>query len=106
MALGILMILFISISVISLIGVAALWMSKSDKTKKIIYIGLVIWSVLLSILNFISLPSNFLFGRGISLFFGFVGILSLLFYKTGKKVPAYIIISLSVAASIIDTFFM
>ena len=60
MALGYLFILFVSIAIISILGIVFLYYSKKEKTKNILFYTLNLWLILISYLNITSLPSNYL----------------------------------------------
>lgn len=51
MALGILLIMFVSVSVISVLGVLIMFLSKSTKVKKAAFYAMSIWGMVLAVLS-------------------------------------------------------
>lgn len=107
MALGYLTIFYIAITLISILGILFLYLSKNQKTKDKIFYALVIWSVLVTFFNVTALPSNFLIQRILAIVIGLIAMIGfILKIKTPKNTHiSYFLVSLSVILSIIDIFF-
>lgn len=104
MALGYLFILFVAIIVISILGIALLYISKNQNIKNITFYTLAIWSVIVAFLNVTSLPSNYIFEKVIGLVFGLLAIISIIIkIKKPEKINiAYLLVSLSILLTVLD----
>ncbi|GAB6169570.1 hypothetical protein JCM1393_20300 [Clostridium carnis] len=107
MALGYLFILFIFMTVVSLLGVFLLYFLKNKTGKNIIFYGLVIWSMLIAYLNATSLPTNFLVEQFIAWGFGFVSIIAIIIkVKNPEKTTIpYILVTASTLIGLYTLFF-
>ena len=74
MALGILVIMYIVLCIISIVGLLALFLTKNMAARKLICFAMAIWGILLAILNAQSLPSNWILLQAFAWGFGFVGL--------------------------------
>ena len=70
MAIGILTLLFVVISLISLIGILLLFLWKEGSGKEALFYLLAVWGLLIAACSILSLPSSFILSRGVSFAFG------------------------------------
>ena len=108
MALGMILVLFIAISVISGLGILFLLLTKNEKIKKGMYYFLAIWGVVIAWLNAGSLPNNDMSGKLIAWGISAVGVIGVLVYvKAGSKAQrqiAYAMVLISVVAGVLRLF--
>ncbi|WP_250278143.1 hypothetical protein [[Clostridium] colinum] len=105
MALGVLLILFISLVVISGLGTIFLFLSKNKKFKNIIFYILAILSMIISILSATSVPTNFVLEQVISLLFGLLGAIAIVInIKLTNSNISYILVVISIVLGILKLF--
>ena len=63
MALGMILVLFIAISVVSGLGILFLLLTKNEKVKKGMYYFLAVWGLVIAWLTSSSLPNNYMNGK-------------------------------------------
>lgn len=73
-----LLILFIVLTVASVLSIIFLYSSKNPKTKNNLFYVLVALSMLITFLNVTSLPTNYVMQRIISLFLGLIAVIALI----------------------------
>ena len=109
MALGLLMILFVILSVISILGLILLYLVQTPARKKGMFCFLTLWGLLIAALSASSLPSNYLAARLIACTIGLLGIIGLAVYlksESGKlHFLAHLLITAAVAGGILNMFF-
>ena len=88
MALGILMITFITITVISGLSIAFLFLAKGPKVKEVLFYVVSLLGMLIAFLNASSLPMNQVAGQIISWGIGFLSIIAICVHVVGKSVNA------------------
>ena len=64
MAIGILTLLFVVISLLSLIGILLLFLWKEGSKKEALFYLLAVWGLLIAACSILSLPSSFVVSRG------------------------------------------
>lgn len=105
MALGILVILFVAISVISIAGLLGLFLLKNQHAKKVIFYLLSVWGIALSVLSCCSLPFNWILQRTLAMGPGVLCIAGLVVHlraRTEKgKMAAYVVLAAALAANIL-----
>uniref|UniRef100_UPI004057373B hypothetical protein n=1 Tax=Agathobacter sp. TaxID=2021311 RepID=UPI004057373B len=107
-ALGALVITFVVMSVISVIGVALLYLAKSEKVKKGMFYFLTVWGMVIAYCNVLGNPP--LWVEEIMLAWGLGGLsavallVQLCLKKENKFKIARILVTISVAAGMIDCF--
>ena len=106
-ALGMLVIVFGVMSIISILAVLIQFLAKDEKKKKVLFYFVVVWGLVVTGCNVLMIPpymtEEFLIAFGI----GALSIVALLLQLIGKKLmPAQIIVSISVIAGMIDAFLM
>lgn len=109
MALGILLISFIVMCVVSGLGILFLCLAKEGRGKKIVFYFLAVWALLLSAIGAMSLPSNHLAGQVMAWGFGFLSVLAIIVHVKAKTIlhfrVAYGIVALSNILVILRLFF-
>ncbi len=107
MALGVLVIFFVTMLVISGLGIALLYLLKNQMAKNILFYALAVWSMMIAILNATSLPSNFLFEQLFAWLLGFLPIIAIIIKvkKPSKTMIPYLLVSSSIIISLFDLFF-
>ena len=111
MAIGILTLLFVVISLLSLIGILLLFLWKEGSKKEALFYLLAVWGLLIAACSILSLPSSFVVSRGVSFIFGLLAAASLFWHRNieketaetgeGKDKAPHIISFLLVASSIL-----
>ena len=105
MALGLLLVFYAGISVISIGGLLGLYLVKGKKVKKVLFYLLSAWGIALSALQASSLPMNWITQRIMGLVPGILCIVALIVHlKAGngrQKMAAYLLLTVAVAADIL-----
>ena len=108
MALGLLMILFIGMSVISGLGILFLYLIKDAQRKKRVLYLLAVWGMIIAVMSATSLPSNFLASQFIAWSIGLLSVVGLLVHVKAKTKSqynvAYLLVTISVVAGMIKLF--
>ena len=108
MALGLFFITFIVASVISILGILLLFLTKDAKKKKGIFYFLAVWGILIAVLSATSQPTNYIVSQMIAWAFGFLSIAGLVVhYKSKVKsrcYAAYLLVSASSILGILHLF--
>ena len=109
MALGILMIGFVVMSVISILGLLLMFLVKNRKTKEKVLYFMAGWGMIIAVLGASAQPSNYVIQQLASWILGFLGIAGVLVYKkAGNRwmtLIAYLLIILSVVGGMERLFF-
>ena len=107
-SLGSLLLMFIGMSVISILGILFMFLAKDFTKKKMIFYFLVIWSILIAFFSAKSLPTNFLTQQLITWLIGAIGVLALLVFMKAKvdkqQFIAYILVTSSVVLGLVNLF--
>lgn len=110
MALGVYFILFIVITVISLLGIVFLFLAKNESVKSKLFYFLAVWGMAISVLNATSMPSNFLVSQIICWCFGFISLAGLFLHikasARNQYLVAYILVTISIVGSILKMFIL
>lgn len=108
MALGIYSIWFVVVCAIGVVSLLLLFLSKSERLKKGVFYFIVVYGVLISLVGITSEPSNFVISR---MFFGAMGVMSIVGFimhiravSKAQYTAAYVVIAVSVVASILKLF--
>lgn len=108
MALGLLMILFIGMSVISGLGILFLYLIKDAQRKKRAFYLLAVWGMIIAVISATSLPTNYLVSQLVAWGFGLLSVIGLLVHVKAKSQSqynaAYLIVTISVVAGMIKLF--
>ena len=105
MAIGILGILFYTVSILGFGGLILLYIIKNEKVKNILFYFLSILGIIVSFEGFISAPANDIVGKIILAIVGILPILAII-VKNKMKLDkiAYILVTITVIVSILKTF--
>lgn len=85
MAIGILTLLFVAISLISLIGILLLFLWKEGSGKEALFYLLAVWGLLIAACSILSLPSSFILSRSVSFAFGLLAAAGLFWHRNIEK---------------------
>lgn len=103
---GLLLIIFIVIAVVSSISIASLYFVKDPRSNNIIFTCTVAMGILISYLNMTSLPSNFVFSRIVAGLFGILAIIGVLLKFKKRDHAAKLLVTASVVLGIVQLFFL
>ena len=108
MALGMLMILFVGMSVISVLAITMMYLLKNEKIKKGMFYFTAVWGMFIAVLSYTSLPQN-LVGAQIAVWIiGFLSVAGIIVHIKSKTkahyLTAYTLAALSVAIGMIKLF--
>ena len=108
MALGYLAIMFISIMVVSGLGIAFLYLLKNQKIKNGLFYFLAVWAMGVAYMNATSLPSNYLGGQLIAWAFGFLAVLAIILKikKPEKTMLTDLLVTASILCGVVQLFFL
>ncbi len=107
MALGLYLILFMGLSVISILGILILFLTKNEGRKKGIFYFLAVWGMLIAVLSATSLPTNYLISQLIAWALGFLSIAGLVVhYKAKTKTRCYTAYALVSASCVLGILYM
>lgn len=108
MALGIILILFVSMSVISILGIGLLYLLQDEKKKRIVFYTLAVWGMLISVISATGQPTNWIHQQLIAWGFGFLSVIGILVHVKAKNDTSYniarILVVLSVVLGILKLF--
>ena len=107
MALGWLMILTVTISLLSIVGIILMLTVKNEKYVNVVFVVNAIYSLILTYLHATSLPTNFHLHITIAYAFGLLTIIALILkfgLKKYEQAAKYIVI-LSIIGGVYGTFF-
>lgn len=109
MALGLLMIMFVAMSVISIGGVILLFLLRNEKVKKGIYYFMTAWAMFVAIYSATGMPVNYVMQQVIAWGIGFLSVAGLLVYLKGRtdtaKIAAYALAAASSIGGVLYMFF-
>ena len=81
MAIGILTLLFLLISLVSLIGILLLFLWKDGAGRETLFYLLAVWGLLIAVCGITSLPSNYTVSRLVSFSFGLLSAAGLFWHR-------------------------
>ena len=103
---GELYLIFIGISILSTVSVLLMFMKNGKFVNNNILIYLIaIYTVILGLAQYTSVPSNYIFGKFLGILFIILSIISVLFKKKNFLISR-ILLSISIIAPIYTLFFM
>lgn len=109
MAIGVLMITFITLSVLSGLSIAFLFLTKGPRLKQVLFYVVSLLGMLIAFVSATSFPVNNISGQFISWGIGFLSIIAICIHVLGKspkaKIYAQILASVGVALGIFNLFF-
>ena len=110
MALGILVISYVGISVISIIGLALMYLLKNDRAKAGMFYFLCIWGMGISVLTAMSLPTNWIAQQLIAWGFGILSAAGLIVHlkcpSASGRTAASILVTISVIGGVLKMFIL
>ena len=101
MALGILMILFVTMSLISAAGLSLLYLVKNPGVRKAVFYVMAAWGMLTAVISATSLPENYLIERLIAWIIGFISVAGVIVYIRSAQEKGRLIARLLVTASVV-----
>ena len=108
MALGLIVVSFVAISVISIIGLALMYLLKNERAKAGVFYFLSIWGMGIAILSAMSLPSNWMTQQLIAWGFGILSAAGLIVHlkssSASGRMAAYILVTISVIGGVLKMF--
>ena len=106
--LALLVIVFIAMSIVSIVGVVLLYLSKSKKVKKGIFYFLAVWGMIIAYCNVSSIPIYMTGEIILAVGLGLLSVMAIvihLFSKSEKKFGiTKVLVTLSVVAGMVDCF--
>lgn len=105
MALGILLIVFIVIAVVSLFSIAALFMVKDRKINNMVFGFTVILGLVISYMAVTALPTNYTVPRVFSASMGVLAIIGVILKLMHKTLAAKLVVTVSVLLGLTQLFF-
>lgn len=108
MALGLLMILFVGMSVISIVGLLLMYLLKGERAKAFAFYVMAVWGMGVAALSATSLPSNFTGHQILAWGLGFLSVAGLLVHIGSKnksgRMTAYLLVTVSVICGVLKMF--
>ena len=101
MALGLLLVLFMVMSIISVIGLVLLFLLRGEKQQKVVFYFMAIWGMVVAWMTANSYPTNFIKAQLISWAFGALAVIALLIQICGKSERAFLTAKVLTAASVV-----
>ncbi len=109
MALGILLILFVLMSVISVLGLLLMYLVKDEKKKNLIFYVMAVWGMAVAVMGAVSLPSNYVVSQAAAWGLGGLSVIALIVNMAGKKESAgraaRLLVTVSVIIGVLKIFF-
>lgn len=110
MALGILMILFLGMSVFSVVGLSFLYLMKSPGARQVIFYIMAVWGMVIAVISATSLPTNYTLERLITWAIGFLSVAGIVLHirsaEDKARIAARLLVTVSVAGGIIKLFLL
>lgn len=108
MAIGIMSVLFVGMSVFSVLGLLLMYLLKNEKAKAVCFYCMSVWGMAIAAISATSLPSNFTAAQIAAWAIGFLSVIGLLIHIRAKSDSqlnaAYILTTISVIAGILNLF--
>lgn len=108
MGIGLIMILFVGMSVISILGLILLLLMKSETAKRRLFYFLCAWGMGIAVLSAFSLPSNWMGQQILVWGIGFLSVAAVVVHMTAKKnyqyLAAYCLVAVSCLGGILKMF--
>ena len=110
MALGLLMVMFVVMSAISVIGLSLMYLAKNSRKQRILFYVMAAWGMLIGAYSATSLPVNYTLERLITWGIGFLSVAGILVYIRSEeekaRMAARLLVTASVAGVIIKMFLL
>lgn len=108
MAIGMILILFVGMSVFSILGLLLMYLLKNEKAKAVLFYCMSVWGMAVAAIKAMSLPSNFTAAQIIAWAIGFLSVIGLIIHVRAKSKSrfntAYILTTISVIGGILNLF--
>ncbi len=101
MALGLLLVLFMVMSIISVMGLVLLFLVKGKKGQKVVFYCMAVWGMVIAWMTASSYPTNFIKEQMLSWGFGALAVVALLVQICGKSEKSFLTAKLLAAASVV-----
>ena len=101
MALGLLLVLFMVMSIISVMGLVFLFLMKGEKGQKAVFYFMAVWGMVIAWMTASSYPTNFIKEQMLSWGFGALAVIALLVQICGKSEKSFLTAKILAAASVV-----
>ena len=101
MALGLLLVLFMVMSIISVMGLVLLFLVKGKKGQKVVFYCMAAWGMVIAWMTASSYPTNFIKEQMLSWGFGALAVVALLVQICGKSEKSFLTAKGLAAASVV-----
>lgn len=101
MALGLLLVLFMVMSIISMMGLVLLFLLKGEKGQKAVFYFMAVWGMVIAWMTANSYPTNYIKEQLIAWAFGALAVIALLVQIFGKSERSFLTAKVLVAASVV-----
>ena len=101
MALGLLLVLFMVMSIISVMGLVLLFLLKGEKGQKAVFYFMAVWGMVIAWMTANSYPTNYIKEQLIAWAFGALAVIALLVQICGKSERSFLTATVLVAASVV-----
>ena len=101
MALGLLLVLFMVMSIISVMGLVLLFLLKGEKGQKAVFYFMAVWGMVIAWMTANSYPTNYIKEQLIAWAFGALAVIALLIQICGKSERSFLTAQGLVAASVV-----
>nr|WP_296266566.1 hypothetical protein [uncultured Merdimonas sp.] len=109
MAIGMIMLLCIGMSAVSILGVLLLFLAKSVRVKRAVFYGVSIWGMAIALLSAVSLPVNWTGQQAAAWALGFCSVAGILVHVKAKSRKqyyiAYLLAAISCLGGVLKMFF-
>lgn len=109
MAIGMIMLLFVGMSVVSILGVLLLFLAKSAKVKRAVFYGMSVWGMAVAVFSAVSLPTNWTEQQIVAWMFGFLSVAGIIVHIKAKSKNqiyiAYVLTAVSCLGGVLKMFF-
>lgn len=101
MALGLLLVLFMVMSIISVMGLVLLFLLKGEKGQKAVFYFMAVWGMVIAWMTADSYPTNYIKEQLTAWAFGALAVIALLVQNCGKSERSFLTAKVLVAASVV-----
>ena len=101
MALGLLLVLFMVMSIISVMGLVLLFLIKGEKGQKAVFYFMAVWGMVIAWMTASSYPTNYIKEQMLSWGFGALAVIALLVQICGKSEKSFLTAKILAAASVV-----
>ena len=101
MALGLLLVLFMVMSIISVMGLVLLFLLKGEKGQKAVFYFMAVWGMVIAWMTANSYPTNYIKEQLIAWAFGALAVIALLVQICAKSERSFLTAKVLVAASVV-----